>query len=58
MRLSSIGQKPLRAASRKPGQGPPPLRKFSEFERRPADGQCANRVLTESGRGRAFDGLK
>ena len=43
--------KPLRAARRKPGQGSPPLQRFFQCERRPAGGQCANRVPAESGRG-------
>jgi hypothetical protein len=41
--LSSTGQKPLRAARRKPGQGPPPLRRLFQSERHPAGGQCADR---------------
>jgi len=41
--LSSTDQKPLRAAHRKPGQGPPPLRRLFQSERYPAGGQCANR---------------
>jgi hypothetical protein len=36
--------KPLRAAQRKPGQGPPPLQRIFRNERRPAGGQCATRV--------------
>jgi hypothetical protein len=36
--------KPLRAARRKPGQGPPRLRRLFRTERHPAGGQCANRV--------------
>jgi hypothetical protein len=46
--------KPLQAACRKPGQGPPPLRRIFPSKRDPAGGQCARRVPTESGRGRAF----
>src|ERR1700687_1057770 len=51
-------QKPLRAARRNPGQGPPPLRRFFQSECDPAGGQCTNRVPEPSrvapGSGRAF----
>ena len=35
--------KPLWAARRNPGQGPPPLRRIFPSKRHPAGGQCANR---------------
>jgi hypothetical protein len=46
--------KPLQAACRNPGQGPPPLRRLFLSKRDPAGGQCASRAPTKSGRGCVF----